>query len=211
MRPEGRAALASLYFDYPTFAAPSDRPDCERRPIVIIGAGPVGLLAALALARDGVASLIVERSDTFNDGSRAICLQRQSFHILERVGAIAPFLEKALGWTTGRSFYRGKPILEFQMAHDANQKFLPMYNLQQQYIEKFLYEAAASSDLIEIRWQTELTGLATEDAGAALTLKDPKGAYHIDGDWVPAADGAHSATRGMLGLRLSGENFEGRY
>jgi 3-(3-hydroxy-phenyl)propionate hydroxylase len=53
--------------------------------------------------------------------------------------------------------------------------------------------------------------LAIKGAIATLTLKDPNGAYHIDADWVLAADGAHSPTRGMLGFRLSGENFEGRY
>jgi 3-(3-hydroxy-phenyl)propionate hydroxylase len=56
---------------------------------------------------------VFDAKSTFNDGSRAICVARSSFYILERIGAVAPFLEKSLAWTTGRSFYRGQQILEF--------------------------------------------------------------------------------------------------
>jgi 3-(3-hydroxy-phenyl)propionate hydroxylase len=116
MRPKGRGELDSLYFNYPRFEAP-DR-DVDALP----SRHPVAIV-----------------------GAGAICVARPSFHILERIGALAPFLEKSLGWTMGRTFYRGRQILEFEMPHDADQKFLPMYNLQQQYIEQFLYDAAARS------------------------------------------------------------------
>lgn len=211
MRPAGRGELESLYFDYPSFDAPKDRADGAHVPVAIVGAGPVGLLAALALARHGVRSTLIERKATFNDGSRAVCLQRQSFHILERMGALEPFLEKALGWTTGRSFYRGRQILEFDMPHDGDRKFLPMYNIQQQYIEQYLHAAAAATGMIDFRWRTEAVGLDNGEDGVDLRLKDPAGEYALKADWLLAADGAHSPVRGMLGLRLAGENFEGRY
>lgn len=84
-------------------------------PVAIVGAGPVGMAAALTLATRAIRSVVFDNKDTFNDGSRAICVSRSSFQILERIGAVAPFLEKSLGWTTGRSFYRGRQILEFEM------------------------------------------------------------------------------------------------
>ena len=104
---------------------------------MIVGAGPIGMTAALALARYGIRCVLIDRKDTFNDGSRAICIARPSMHILERIGAVAPFLEKALGWRFGRSYYRGEQIFRLEMPHPANEKYLPMYNLQQQYIEKY--------------------------------------------------------------------------
>lgn len=213
MRPSGRGELDSLYFDYPRFDAPekSVRDQVTKAPVAIAGAGPVGLVAALTLARDGVRSVVFEAKDTFNDGSRAICVARHSFHILERIGAVAPFLDKALGWTTGRSFFRGRQILEFHMPHDDDQKFWPMYNLQQQYIEQYLWEAAERSDLIEIRWQSAVIGVTDTEDGLRLTVEDPSGAYDFDADWLLAADGARSAIRKMRGLKLSGENYEGRY
>ncbi len=211
MRPEGRGELDSLYFDYPQFDAPA-RPDCEpRRPVVIVGAGPVGMVAALALAQHGVASLLLDAKATFNDGSRAICISRSSYHILDQLGAVDPFLEKSLGWTKGRSFYRGRQILEFDMPDGTNEKFRPMYNLEQQYIEAFLWQAVSESDLIETRWQSEVTDVADIDEGVRLSVRDPNGTYDLTADWLLAADGARSAVRAMRGLRLRGENYEGRY
>lgn len=213
MRPEGRLETESLYFAYPHFDAPdrAQRDALSKAPVAIVGAGPVGMTAALALAREGVHSVLFDNKDTFNDGSRAICIARPSYYILEQLGAVVPFTEKALGWTTGRSFYRGKKILEFQMPDSPDEKYRPMYNLQQQYIEKFLWDVVAANDLIETRWQSEVTGIADTDGGARLTVKDPTGEYTFEADWILACDGARSPIRTLRGRRLKGENFEGRY
>lgn len=212
MRPAGRGDLQSLYFEYPHFPPPDRNASFTRdAPVAIVGAGPVGLVAALTLARFGVPSVVLEKKATYNDGSRAICISRSSFHIFDRLGAARPFLDKSLGWTTGRSFYRSRQFLEFHMPHDGHEKFLPMYNLQQQYIEKFLHNAARETGLVDIRWQSEATGLRTSQAGVEIDVSDPNGAYSLRANWALAADGARSAVRAMRGLRLKGENFEGRY
>src|SRR4249919_277000 len=214
MRPAGKGALESLYFDYPQFAArrvPELEGAVTRQPVLIVGAGPIGMTAALVLARYGIRSVLVDRKDTFNDGSRAICIARPSMHILERIGAVAPFVEKALGWRFGRSYYRGEQIFRLEMPHPANEKYLPMYNLQQQYIEKFLHDAVAASDLIDMRWQSELAGIESHEDSVSASITSPEGDYWLDAFYVLAADGARSPIRSMLGLRLKGDNYEGRY
>ena len=212
MRPAGRSDTSSLYFTYPHFAAPSDRAHLsDAAPIAIVGAGPIGMTAALGLAREGVRSVVFDAKPTFNDGSRAICVARSSFHILERIGAVAPFLEKSLGWTTGRSFYRGKQILEFQMPDSEAEKYRPMHNLQQQYIEQFLWDAIEREPLIEVRWQSQVGGVEDVSGGVRLAISDPNGSYTMDAEYVLAADGARSQMRKIRGLRLKGDNYEGRY
>jgi 3-(3-hydroxy-phenyl)propionate hydroxylase len=178
---------------------------------VIVGAGPIGMTAALVLARYGIRCVLIERKDTFNDGSRAICIARPSMHILERIGAVAPFVEKALGWRFGRSYYRGEQIFRLEMPHPPGEKYLPMYNLQQQYIEQFLHDAVCACDLIDMRWQTELSAIECGAHGVSLGVSSPTGDYRLDADYVLAADGARSPIRSMLGLRLKGENYEGKY
>ena len=214
MRPAGKGALESLYFDYPVFparAVPELDGDTTRHDVVIAGAGPVGMAAALTLARHGVRSVLLDRKKTFNDGSRAICLARPSLQILQRIGAVEPFLAKALGWRYGQSFYRGQRIFRLEMPHSEHDKYLPMYNLQQQYIEQYLWDAIARNDLIDARWQSEVTGIARDGDGVTLGIDSPAGRYALRGRYLLAADGARSPLRGMMGLRLTGENFEGRY
>jgi len=211
MRPAGRGELDSLYFDYPYFDPPARRDDGTLHRVVIVGAGPVGMVTALTLAQHGVRSVLLDRKPTFNDGSRAICISRSSFHILDQLGVVERFLDKALGWTLGRSYYRGRQILEFAMPDSANEKFRPMFNLQQQYIEAFLWEAVSCSPSIEARWQSEVQAVEQEEDRVRLTVSDPNGSYTMSACWVIAGDGARSAVRRMCGLRLKGENYEGRY
>ena len=215
MRPSGRGELESLYFDYPLF--PFRRPPeldgrVVRHPVVIAGAGPVGLTAALALAREGIASVVVEKKQTVNDGSRAICISRYSFETLQQLGAVEPFLAKALGWTRGRCYYRDQHIYRLEMPHSPDERFYPMYNIQQQFIEKFLIDQAALyPDLIDLRWQSEVFAVEAEAEQVELTVGTPEGRYLMRGRYLLAADGARSTVRNLLGLRLQGDNLPGNY
>ena len=214
MRPAGRGMLDSLYFTYPTFPArrvPGNETGQEDGTVAIVGAGPVGMTAALTLARYGIASVLIDRKDTFNDGSRAICIARPSFHIFEQLGVVDAFLAKSLGWTRGKSFYRGKQIYQFEMPHAPNDKYLPMYNLEQQYIEQFLHDAVAAEPLIDMRWQSDAVAIRQTGDCVTLRVKSPFGDYDLDTDYVLAADGARSPLRSLMGLRLKGENYEGHY
>lgn len=212
MRPKGKGELESLYFTYPHFAPPDRRvAQTHRLPVAIAGGGPVGMVAALTLAHYGVPSVLLESKSTFNDGSRAICLARQTMHILEALNVAEPFLKNSLHYLSGRTFFRGTQILEFFMADGDHEKYRPMYNLEQQYIEQFLHQGVARSDLVDMRWQSRVVAVHDIPDGVKLTIEDPNGAYHLEAAWLLAADGARSTVRSLRGLRLRGENYEGRY
>jgi 3-(3-hydroxy-phenyl)propionate hydroxylase len=97
------------------------------------------------------------------------------------------------------------------MPQPPGEKYLPMYNLQQQYIEKFLHDAVAGCDLVDMRWQSEVAGIECRNDGVSLSVASPAGDYRLEADYVLAADGARSPVRSQLGLRLKGENYEGKY
>jgi 3-(3-hydroxy-phenyl)propionate hydroxylase len=205
------------FVDYPfraeTYAArlPS-LDDRHAAAVAIVGGGPVGLTAALALARHGIRSIVIEADSRVCTGSRAVCVSRRSLEILARLGAAEPFLRKGLPWTGGRSYYRDREVLRFQMPQDDDQRFPPMINLQQFHIEQFLVDAVARhQDLIEIRWQTEVTEVVTDPVGVTLGLRTPLGDYRLHSDWVIACDGARSLVRDALGVKLQGTTYEGRY
>ncbi|WP_417624682.1 FAD-dependent oxidoreductase [Paremcibacter congregatus] len=215
MRPNGKNLSDSLYFEYPlyTFQTP---PEMKGQPIrhqvVIIGAGPVGLTAALELARRGIKSVIIDEKETLNDGSRAICISRASFETLQQLGVMDPFLEKSLGWTHGQCFYQDHMIHRFEMPHSEEERFYPMYNIQQQFIEQFLVDKVTGyGDMIDLRWVSRLDDIKITSDNVTLTVDTPQGEYQLQADYLLAADGARSRVRKKMGLSLKGENLEGNY
>lgn len=215
MRPAGKGKLDSLYFDYPNFEfrrPPEMSGETTRHAVAVVGAGPIGMTAALELARQGVACVLLDNKTTLNDGSRAICVSRNSFETLQQLGAVESFEAKALGWTHGRCYYRNEMIYRLEMPHSDNERFMPMYNIQQQYIEQFLVDRiAAFPDLIDLRWQNEVVDVTQAEGEVTLTVKTPAGSYALRADYLLAADGAKSQIRKRLGLRLQGKNLPGNY
>jgi 3-(3-hydroxy-phenyl)propionate hydroxylase len=200
-----------------------DGRDPLRRPVAIVGGGPVGMTLALALARQGVRSVLIEADDGVCTGSRAICISRRSLEIFKRLGVVQGFLQKGLPWTGGRSFYRDTEVFRFAMHQDDEQSLPPMINIAQYQIEQLLLDAVERhADLIEIRWQTRVTGIEQHAAeggcgnmestsGATLALLTGDTAWQMHADWVVACDGGRSTIREALGLKLTGTTYEGRY
>ena len=129
-------------------------------PVVIVGAGPIGLVTAIDLARFGVASIVLEQDLQICHGSRAIVLTRRSLEILQQVGVEEPFCRKGLPWSFGRSFYRGREVYRMIMPHDDDDRFLPGLNIQQQYMEEFLVDACERNSLIDLRWGQKVVGIS---------------------------------------------------
>jgi 3-(3-hydroxy-phenyl)propionate hydroxylase len=193
-----------------------DGHDPVRRAVAIVGGGPVGMTLALALARQGVRSVLIEADDGVCTGSRAICISRRSLEIFKRLGVVRGFLQKGLPWTGGRSFYRDAEVFRFAMHQDDEQSLPPMINIAQYQIEQLLLdEVEQHADLIEVRWQTRVTGIEQHTgngaAGATLNLRTADTEWKMHADWVVACDGGRSTIREALGLNLTGTTYEGRY
>jgi 3-(3-hydroxy-phenyl)propionate hydroxylase len=187
-----------------------------RHRVLIVGGGPVGLATALGLANWGVPSVIVEADNSVCEGSRAACISRRSLEILERLGSVQAFLRKGLPWTRGRSFYRRDEVLIFDMPSAQGDKFPPMINLEQYYIEQFLLDAIArvndrAPGTIEVRWASKVTGCHHDAQGATVRVENALGSYEVSTDWLVACDGGQSFIRSALGLELKGTGYQGRY
>jgi 3-(3-hydroxy-phenyl)propionate hydroxylase len=186
--------------------------DARRRPVAIIGAGPVGLSAAIDLALHGVAVVVLDDNDVVSLGSRAICWSKRTLEIFDRLGAGARMVEKGVTWKVGRLFHGEREVYSFDLLPEPGHKMPAFINLQQYYVEQYLVERCADfPDLIELRWKNKLTGLERRDDGVTLRIETPDGVYALAADWVIACDGARSTTRGLLDLDFAGRVFEERF
>jgi 3-(3-hydroxy-phenyl)propionate hydroxylase len=182
-------------------------------PVLIAGGGPVGLTLAALLGRRGIRTLVVEADAGYCTGSRAICISRRSQEILGWVGADGPLVEKGLPWTGGRSHFRDAEVLHFSMASDPAERFAPMLNIQQFYVEEYAHRAAqAAGDAVEVRWSSRVAGVRQTAEGVEADVEGPDGERStVRADWLVACDGGRSTVREQLGLQFNGMQYDGRY
>ena len=201
----------SIYYDYRVHAPwlPSAHGAQPRHQVVIAGAGPAGMVTALELARHGVPSVLLNSELQVSQGSRAIVFTRRSMEILQQVGVADRMTASGLPWRFGNSIYQGQTVFRMEAPHDADDRFFPMLNLQQQYLEEYLLDACAASPLIELRWGNKVVGVRQQADHARLTVDTPEGEYALEAGWLVAADGGRSDIRTMLGLKLEGASYEG--
>ena len=203
----------SLYFTYPMFdfARPPEMDGAQiLHPVAIAGGGPSGLILALELARFGIKCVVLEADETVSEGSRAACVSRRSMEILQANGVDEAFLEQALPWTHGTSYYREHEVFRLRMPHSDDERFYPMANLQQNMFEAILAERARKLG-VEIRWQSKVVGVRQAGDTVELVIDTPENEYTLRAQYVVAADGARSELRRLMNLKLNGESHEGRY
>ena len=201
----------SLYYRTRVFAPwlPSAHAAPQRVAVAIAGAGPAGLVAALELARLGVPSVLLNAELQVSQGSRAIVFTRRSMEILQQVGVAGRVTAAGLPWRFGNSYFRGQRVFRMEAPHDDDDRFFPMINLQQQYLEEYLLDACAAQPLIDLRWGNKVTGVANHADHAQVHIDTPDGPYTLPAGWLIAADGGRSGLRAGLGLQMEGASYEG--
>ena len=200
----------SVYHRYRVHPA-APMADGDHAPVVVVGAGPIGLVLALDLAQRGLRCVLLEAEQQVSEGSRAIVFTRRSMEILQQVGVADAITARGLPWRFGTSHYRGRPVFRMEAPHDEHDRFQPMINLQQQVLEELLLERVAQTPGVQLRWGHKVVGLASDEQGATLQVDTPQGPYTQRADWVVACDGARSTVRQLQGLQMQGDSYEGRF
>ncbi|HEX6257519.1 MAG TPA: FAD-dependent monooxygenase [Euzebyales bacterium] len=176
--------------------------------VVIAGAGPVGMIAALLLARWGVPSVLLEVKPSREAiGSKAICFQRDVLDILDRVGVARSAVDEGVTWYHGLTFYRDHQLFEITFPQVGQSAFPPFINLSQSTLEDLLFAQVDAEPLIEVRFDTRVIGLSQDDAGVSVDVARGAGSATVGGAYLLGCDGAHSAVRKLLGLPFEGHSF----
>ncbi len=182
-----------------------------RHPAVVVGAGPVGLTAAIDLALRGIRVVVLDDADRIGEGSRAICFAKRTLEIWDRLGVAAPMVEKGVTWKVGKVFFRDQLVYQFDLLPEDGHKMPAFINLQQYYAEHALVTRAEALPNLEIRWLNRVTDVRLLPDGVRVRVESPEGCYTIEADWLVAADGARSSVRRCLGLDFVGQVFEDRF
>jgi len=200
----------SLRFDYKRHAD-QDAAAPARHPVVVIGAGPVGLTLAIDLALRQVPVVLLDNDNTLSSGSRAICFAKRTLEVFDRLGCGDRMVDKGVSWNVGKVFFHDEQVYRFDLLPEPGHERPAFINLQQYYVEGYLVERAAALPLVDLRWNNKVTGIEQSDDGAVLTVETPEGSYRLQADYVAACDGSRSSTRQMLGLEAKGRVFRDRF
>lgn len=183
-----------------------------RHPVIIVGAGPVGLTMAIDLMERGIPAIIIDDDNTVSIGSRAICYAKRTLEIWDRLGCGEVMLDKGVTWNVGK-VYLGEdpdPIYTFNMLDEEGYKYPGFINLQQYYNEEFLIDRLSELGG-EIRWQSKVVDVEPTADHVAIKVETAAGTYDLTCDYLIAADGSKSPVRKMLGLDFEGKVFEDHF
>ena len=201
---------------YPYRRSPDqDAASPVRHPVIVVGAGPVGLALAIDLATQDVPVVVLDDNDKVSFGSRAICFAKRPLEILDRLGCADPMVAKGVTWNLGKVYFGDRRVYEFNLLPEAGHRRPAFINLQQFHFEKYLVdrlrELEAAGKPVEIRGNSRVTGVEQQDDGVTLTVDTPEGPYHVEADWVVACDGAGSPIRSLMDLDFVGRVFEDNF
>ncbi|WIW46820.1 FAD-dependent oxidoreductase [Bradyrhizobium sp. 62B] len=180
-------------------------------PVVIVGAGPVGLSLAIDLAQRGQRVVLLDDADRIGEGSRAICFSKRSLDYWDRLGVGDRMVAKGVVWSVGRIFHGDSQLYQFNLLPEDGHKRPAFINLQQYYAEAYLVDRVSDLPEIDLRWRNKVTALEQRNDSVALTIETPEGAYRLHAQYVVACDGARSSLRQMVGAEFAGQVFEDQF
>lgn len=170
-------------------------------PVLIVGAGPVGLVVACELRRRGVPVRVVDRSRTPTAQSKAIIIWPRTLELLNAIGVAEQMVSAGHRLDGVRFHSNGSPIGTVSVSQLADSRFNAVLMLPQWETERILQERFAELGGI-IEWGVELVDLVGDQRSRVhAVLRDPAGrTENVQATWLVGADGAHSTVRKQLSV-----------
>jgi len=181
--------------------------------VIIIGAGPTGLLVALGLGRLGVRVTVIESDKTVNTSPRALTYMPVVLEALNDFGVLEE--ARKVGHECGRvrwQFQDNGNSFEADVA--VLQGVVPFpFNLHmgQDRLAGIILDAIEQCENVGIRWGATLTAIKTSDNGVTVQVGTEAGTETMEGDWLIGADGARSTVRTLSDIDFEGITWPDRY
>ena len=184
-------------------------------PVIVVGAGPIGLCAALDLAQQGVPALVLDDNDKVSFGSRAVCYAKRALEVLDRLGCGEAAVEKGVTWQIGKVFAGEDLLYSFDLLPESGHRRPAFINLQQYHLEHYMVQRLRAlqdeGSPLKLRGRNKVVGVVPEAERVRVSVETPDGGYELSCDWLIVCDGAASPVRAMLGLDFVGRVFEDNF
>ena len=177
--------------------------------VAVVGAGPIGMTLAGRLAQRGLSVVLVEQHPGHTgEGSKALCMQRETLEIWARLGIGERVAERGVQWDVGRTYFRDRELFSIRLPSSEEDHFPPFVNINQSEVEQLLLDRLRQLPEVDLRWGHRLTGLRQEHGAVQLTCETPEGGRTLTVAYAVGTDGAHSSVRHLLGVGFPGHSHD---
>ncbi len=173
--------------------------------VLIVGAGPTGLLLASELERRGVSSLLVDALDAPRGWDRATVVHSRSMEIFEALGLAEPFLDRGVKTRAARFHSGGEVLGELNLAL-VDSKYPFDLGISEEVTESVLTDHLERSGGSVTR-STKLVELEQGDDSVLVTLERDGEPTQLSVQWVVGCDGLHSVVRDIMGVEFEGRDI----
>lgn len=185
-------------------------------PVLVVGAGPVGLTMALALSSYGVPCTLLDKEPRHVcDGSRSICVQKHTLELAELIGAGRALAEEGVTWSVARTYFRNTELFSVRLGAagpgSAAFRYPPFVNIPQRRVEEILLSRVEARASITVLWSHAVTGLRQDGDDVTVEVATPDGPAELRAAYVVGCDGGHSTVRERLGVGFPGYTHGDRF
>jgi len=185
------------------------KPGEQHTQVLIIGAGPTGLMMAAQLLRNGIQPIIIDSKQGITSHSNAIVVQARSLEIYRQLGIVDQVLSNGKP-AQGLIFnQKGKQLATMPIGEIGRGKTpYPYVFLYQQYKNERVLLDYLTQNCCPVYWDTSLKSIDQRADKVVATLVKGNGEeYQLTTDWLIGADGAHSAVRKQLNIAFNGDTY----
>lgn len=185
----------------------------KKTNVVVIGAGPVGCIAAYYLAQHGINVVLAEAGPNCAQDLRASTFHPPTLEMLDTLGLAEPLIKKGLKapiyqWRDRKS----GEYFEFDLSEIADSTKFPFrVQCEQYHLARMLATSLEETDNAEVLFSHRMIGYDQQDDKIVVSLETPYDILNIEADYLIGADGANSIVRKLMGVEFDGFTYPEKF